>query len=104
MATLIGAFEDQLEQPGYGRSIIASLSADEGLVRAELNRHRVPAIVRAIVDEIIRTRAIYRKLPIFDAWSQARRDWVSSWIDEMQLEVPDDADVIEIGSELRITA
>ncbi|MBK9011099.1 hypothetical protein [Novosphingobium sp.] len=104
LATLIGAFEDQLEQPGYGRSIIASLSADEGLVRAELNRHRVPAIVRAIVDEIIRTRAIYRKLPIFDAWSQARRDWVSSWIDEMQLEVPDDADVIEIGSELRITA
>lgn len=104
LATLIGALEDQAEQPGYGRALLTSLSADQGLVRAELNRHRVPAIVRATVDEIIRTRAIYRKLPVYDAWSHARRDWVSSWINELQLEVPGDADIHEIGAEFRIAA
>jgi hypothetical protein len=104
LATMIGAFEDQTQLPGFGRTILAGLSADEDLVRSELNRHRVPAIVRAIVDEIIRTRAINRKLSIYDAWSQARRGWVSNWIDEMQLEAPDDADVHQIGSEFRIAA
>lgn len=104
LAMLIGALKNQADQPGYGRTILASLSADEGLVRTELNRHRVPAIVRATVDEIIRTRAICRKLPVHDAWSQARRDWVSNWIDEMQLDVPSDIDVHEIGGEFRLAA
>jgi HKD family nuclease len=105
LATLIGARgEEQAEVPGFGKAILANLSADEDLVRAELNRHRVPAIISATIDEIIRVRAIARKRPIYDEWSQGRRDWVSSWIDEMQLVLPSEADLQEIGAEFRLAA
>jgi hypothetical protein len=105
LATLIGARgEDHADAPGFGKAILANLRADEGLVRAELDRHRVPAIVRATVDEIIRVRAISLQRPIYDEWSEGRRDWVSSWIDEMQLALPSAADLQEIGTEFRLAA
>lgn len=105
LATLIGARgEEQAEAPGYGKAILANLSADERLVRAELDRHRVPAIIRATVDEMIRVRAISLRRPIYDAWSQDKRDWVSNWIEEMQLALPSEADVQEIGTEFRLAA
>lgn len=84
--------------------ILANLRADEDLVRAELDRHRVPAIVRATVDEMIRVRALSLQRPIYDEWSKGRRDWVSRWIDEMQLARPSEADLQEIGTEFRLAA
>ncbi|WP_426169691.1 hypothetical protein [Sandarakinorhabdus sp. DWP1-3-1] len=105
LATLIGARgEDPTDRPGYGRALLSSLSADHALVTAELNRHRVPALVRATVDEIIRARAISLNRPFYDEWSQARRDWVSNWIAEMQLDVPSETDIHEIGAEFRLAA
>jgi hypothetical protein len=105
LATLIGAHgEEQAMGPGFGKAILANLRADEGLVRTELERHRVPAIIRATVEEMIRVRAISRRLPISDAWSQDKRDWISSWIEEMQLALPSEADLQEIGTEFRLAA
>jgi hypothetical protein len=105
LATLIGARgEMQAEVPGFGKAILANLRADEDLVRAELDRHRVPAIVSATVDEMIRVRAISLQRPIYDEWSKGRRDWVSRWIDEMQLARPSEADLQEIGTEFRVAA
>lgn len=105
LATLIGARgEEQAEAPGFGKAILASLRADEGLVRAELDRHRVPAIIRTTVEEMILARAISLRRPIYDAWSQDKRDWVSSWIEEMQLTLPSEADLQEIGTEFRLAA
>jgi hypothetical protein len=105
LVTLIGASgKEQVESPGFGKAILASLSADEGLVRTELNRHRVPAIIRATIDEIIRVRAISLQRPIYDTWSQKKRDWVLDWIEEMQLASPSEADLNEIGTEFRLAA
>lgn len=85
----------QAEVPGFGKAILANLRADEDLVRGELDRHRVPAIVRATVDEMIRVRALSLQRPIYEEWSNGRREWVSRWIDEMQLARPSEADLQE---------
>ena len=105
LTTMIGARGPTLiDAPGFARSIFDTLSADEPLVRTELNRLRVPALVRATVDEMIRVRALSLKRPIYDAWSQDKRAWVSDWIEEMQLALPSLADLEEIGMEFRLVA
>jgi hypothetical protein len=105
LATLIGARGDaQAEAPGFGKAILDNLKADEELVRAELNRHRVPAIIRATVEEMIMVRSIAQKRPIYDAWSQDKREWASSWIEEIQLSKPSEAELQEIGAEFRLAA
>ena len=86
LATLIGAHgKEHAEAPGFGKVILANLNADEALVRAELDRHRVPAIVRATIDEIVCVRAASLRRPIYDRWSHDKRDRVSSWLQEMGL-------------------
>lgn len=105
LVTFIGArAEKQTDVPGFGKAILANLSGDEGLVAAELDRHRVPAILRATIDEMIRVRAISLNRPVYDEWSQGMRDWVSAWIDEMELALPSEEDLQEIGMELSLAA
>ena len=105
LATLIGARgEDQADAPGFGKTILANLRADEDLVRAELEGHQISATVRATVDEMIRVRAIRLQLSSYDKWSQGRHDWVSSWIDEMQLAHPSEEGLQEIGMEFRLAS
>lgn len=105
LTTLIGARGDQQDEtPGYGRVILSNLSADEALVRSEFSRHRVPALVYATMDEVIRVRAVLKRIPIYDGWSQDKREWVSDWIAHMGIDIPHDGDVHEIGAEFRMAA
>lgn len=105
LSTLIGARGDEkADVPGYGRALMINLSAEKALVRAELDRLRVSALVRTTLEEMIRARAISRRLSTDDNWSQNRREWISSWIGEMQLGLPNEADLKEIGAEFRLAA
>lgn len=105
LSALIGARGgEQADLPGYGRALMISLSADKDLVRAELDRHRVAALVRTTLEEMIRARALSLKRSTDDSWSQTRRDWVSDWIGELQLCLPSEGDLQEIGAEFRLAA
>lgn len=103
LTSFVGGREGD-ETEGFGRSILAKLRADKALVISELGRQRVAGVVRATVEEMILVRSLALKRPIDDAWSQARREWVSRWIDEMGLAPPTATDVHELGAEFKLVA
>lgn len=105
LATLIGSREgDESEDEGFGKAVLANLEAEESLVRTEFDRHRVSALARATVDEMIRARAIALKRAVDDDWSRGRRDWVMDWTAGMNLAGPNEADLHDIGAEFRLAA
>ncbi|WCT80091.1 hypothetical protein [Novosphingobium humi] len=105
LSTLIGARGEALDEaPGLGRAILANLSADEKLVREQLQHFRIPAVLRATVEEMTLVRAVAQRRPALDSWSKDKHRWIDNWIDEMGLAAASEAEMQEISPEFRLAA
>jgi len=89
---LIGPFEngeaDWYEGRGFVSSIFSNLRGDSQLVRERLQEERVPQMVRAAVEAMIRSRMRARKLTTLDTWSKDRLRWTRHWVKRLGLDEP----------------
>ena len=89
---LIGPFEggvaDWYEGRGFVASIFTNLAGDTEFVRERLQEDRVPQMVRAAAEAMVRCRAQALRLTSLDTWSQSRLRWVTDWIRRNELSPP----------------
>lgn len=105
LATLVGPLKpEDAEHTGFGAALMRNLRADRDLVRMELNRLNVAAVVTAACNEMIRARALHLGRSSADEWSSVRGQWISSWLKAMELDKPTEAQILESGAEFQKAA
>jgi hypothetical protein len=75
---------------GYIATIRNNLRGEEQLLREQLCRLGVGAAALATVESLIDVRSAALGCSKDDAWSRRRRAWVQNWLDEFDLESPDE--------------
>lgn len=100
---LIGPFEggvaDWYEGRGFVASVFSNLVGDTEFVRERLQEERVPQMVRAAAEAMVRCRAQALRLTPLDAWSQSRLRWVTDWIKRNELSPPTPDEIRAAGRE-----
>jgi hypothetical protein len=100
---LIGPFEggvaDWYEGRGFVASIFSNLVGDTEFVREQLQEERVPQMVRAAAEAMVRCRAQALGLTPLDTWSQNRLRWVTDWIRRNELSPPTPDEIRAAGRE-----
>lgn len=95
---------DASDQRGLVQAILMNLRNEEDLIREHLLRYRAAATIISTVEELIAVRSKAQNCSPHDAWSNARREWVSSWLAKMELALPQDDELREVGAEFRLAA
>jgi hypothetical protein len=99
---LIGPFEprdDAFEGNGYISAIYANFSGDRALVRDRLREERVPQMLYAAAEAMLRIRAKARKLQELDDWAKRRLNWIAAWIKAQGQMQPTREDIRAAGEE-----
>lgn len=105
LATLIGPLvQDGAKDPGFVSTIRGNLRGDEDMLVEQLRSHKVAAMALASVEALIMVRAVALVRSKSDEWSVTRRAWVTNWIEDCELDLPDFAEVGAAQAELRVAA
>jgi hypothetical protein len=99
---LIGPYEpreDAYEGNGFISAVYANFASDRAIVRERLKEERVPQMVCAAMDAMLRVRAKARRMDGLDDWGAQRVLWITSWIKAQGQPEPKREDIEAAGLE-----
>ncbi|MGY2915784.1 hypothetical protein [Bradyrhizobium sp. USDA 3262] len=99
---LIGPYEpreDAYEGNGFISAVYANFAGDRAIVRDRLKEERVPQMLCAAMEAMLRVRAKARKMDGLDDWAARRVRWITAWIKAQGQPEPKREDIEAAGLE-----